>query len=136
MTPESARDVPFAEVATPQLSRYEGSASVIAGGSDAARARIAQLVPGASASGRVPVAVFQGSQRTGGYAIHVDRIERDGDRLIVHATFTDPPPGGVVTQVLTSPADVVSISASDGQGLRTVTLLDAAGRARATADVR
>ncbi len=30
------------------------------------------------------VAAFQGTQRTGGYAIRITAIERDGDRLIVH----------------------------------------------------
>ena len=80
---------------------------------------------------RLLVGAFQGSQRTGGYAITIDRITRDGDRLIVRATFTEPPPGAIVTQVLTSPAHVVSIGSADAAGLRTVILLDAMGNERA-----
>ena len=42
-------------------------------------------------------------------AIQTIRIERVGDQLVVHATFTAPPADGFVTQVITSPAHVVSI---------------------------
>lgn len=124
-----ARVIAFTDVASTQMSRHSGGAA-IAVGADAAAA-----VPSAgSTSGRVLVAALQGEQRTGGYGIHIDRIERDGDRLVVRATFTEPPPGGVVTQVLTSPAHVVSIAASDATGVKTAVLLDRAGgeHARAT----
>lgn len=118
------------------LSGYEGDAAIVVGTSDASRTEITRAVAGVSATdGRVLVAAFQGSQRTGGYLVRIERIERDGDRFVVHATFTEPAAGAVVTQVLTSPAHVVSISGSDARGLRTVTLVDASGRERAHADV-
>lgn len=132
VTSGGRRDVPATVVATTQLSSHDGDTALIVAMTDGARARIAQLVTGAStASDRVLIAVFEGSERTGGYAIRVDRVERDGDTLIVHATFTEPAPGAVVTQVLTSPAQVVSIASSDASGIRTAVLLDAQGNERA-----
>ena len=131
------RDVPSTIAATTQMSSYDGGAALLLGTSADARARIAQLVAGASApSDRVLVAAFQGGQRSGGYAIRIDRVERDGDTLVVHATFTEPAPGAVVTQVLTSPAQIASIAATDASGIRTAVLVDAQGteRARVRAD--
>lgn len=135
MTPGGARDVPFAQVATTQLSSYDGRAALVVGTRDTQRARIAQLVPGADTASGVPIAVFQGAQRTGGYAVRVDAIERDADTLVVHATFSEPPAGAVVTQILTSPAVVVSIAVGDATGIRTAILLDARGTERARADL-
>jgi hypothetical protein len=77
------------------------------------------------------VAVFQGTQRTGGYAIKITSIQRDGDRLIVRAQFTTPPQGGVVAQVLTSPAHLVTVAAADGDGIREAILFDTSGAERA-----
>lgn len=100
--------------------------------SDTSRATIARLVPGANApAGRVLVAVFQGEQSTGGYAIEVTSIERRGDQLVVRATFHSPAPGAMVTQALTSPAHVVSIASADAAGLREAILLDGNGTERA-----
>jgi hypothetical protein len=123
----------FTEVAATQNSRYDDDApAVMVGASSAAAATIAARVPQASASsGRVLIAAFQGAKRTGGYAIHIDAIERDGDQLIVHATFTQPAPGSLVTQVLTSPAHVVSVAAADIAGARVAILLDRSGSERA-----
>ncbi|MDP9252013.1 MAG: protease complex subunit PrcB family protein, partial [Chloroflexota bacterium] len=85
-------------------------------------------------SGRVMVVAFQGQQNTGGYAIRITSVERRGDQLLVRATFTRPGPDAFVTQVLTSPAHVVSIAAADAAGLREAILFDESGaeRARAT----
>lgn len=124
------RDVAFVEVMRTQMSGYDGPPAVAFGAGITAR------VPSASApTGRTLVAVFQGAQRTGGYAIAVDRVTRDGDRLVVRASFTEPPPGGIVTQVLTSPVDVVSIASADASGVARIVLLDGTGTERARADV-
>ncbi len=132
-----ARDVAFTSVAFTAMSGYDGEAAVLVGSNDATRARIRQLVPGASlAPERVLVAALQGSQRTGGYAVHISSIERDGERLIVHAAFAEPRPDSIVTQVLTSPADVVSIAAADAQGVSQVVLLDETGAERARSATR
>lgn len=128
----SASSVAFAEVATTSQARDDSGPTLVIGTSDAARAMIARLVLGASAStGRVVVAAFQGQQTTGGYAIHITAIERRGDQLLVRATFTSPGPGAIVTQVLTAPAHVVSIAAADAAGLREAILYDESGAERA-----
>lgn len=123
-------------MATTQNARYEGAAAVLVGSSDAARAEIVARVPEATVTAdRVLVVVFQGGQRTGGYAIRVSSIERDGDRLIIRAAFTVPARDAIVTQVLTSPAHVVSITRADIAGAREVVLLDASGTERARAQI-
>ncbi len=125
-------------LAPPPATASQASAprSVLIVGTNAtAAARIVALVPQASAAaGRVLIAAFAGEQRTGGFAIHIDAVQRDGDRLVVRATFTEPSPGAFVTQALTSPAHVVSIAQADAAGASEALLLDAGGteRARAT----
>ena len=46
---------------------------------------------------------------------------------VVRATFGAPGPGAIVTQVLTSPAHVVSIASADSNGLRVAILSDDSG---------
>jgi hypothetical protein len=136
LVPSGARVLAHLEVTNTQMSSHDGAAAVSVGLSDTARAAILAQVPTAVATpDRVFVAAFQGGQRTGGYAIRIDRIELDGDRLLVHATFGVPPPGSIVTQVLTSPAHVVSVARRDVIGVRTAILLDASGTERARASV-
>jgi len=123
--------VPFVEVASAQNSSYRDDNPAIMVGTNSAAAIVA-LVPQASATpGRVLVAALAGEQRTGGYAIRIDRVERDGVRLVVHATFTEPAAGAIVTQAFTSPAHVVSIAQADAAGLREAVLLDGTGMERA-----
>jgi hypothetical protein len=133
-TPASGA-VAFVEVTSTSQAQDDSGPAVVVATSDAARARLTQLVPGAAApSGRVMVAAFQGPQMTGGYAIRITGIERRGDQLLVRATTTKPGPGALVTQVLTSPAHVVSIGVADAAGAREAILLDQSGAeiARAT----
>jgi hypothetical protein len=123
-----ASSVAFADVTTTSQARDDSGPMLVVGASDTSRATIARVVPGATApAGRVMVAVFQGQQTTGGYGVHITGIERRGDQLLVHATFTSPGPGAIVTQVLTSPAHIVSIAASDAAGLREAILIDDTG---------
>jgi hypothetical protein len=128
----SARPVAFAEVAATAQARNDSGEMLIVGTTDASRTKIAQFVPNATTpSGRVLVAVFQGQQSTGGYSIQITAIERSGDQLVVRATFGVPGPGGIVTQVLTSPAHVVSVAAADVTGVREAILIDSKGAQRA-----
>jgi hypothetical protein len=130
-TPQAGA-VAFADVATTSQASDDSGPTLVIGTSDAAQATIAQLVPGASApAGRVMVAVFQGQQTTGGYSIHITGVDRRGDQLLVRATFTSPGPGAIVTQVLTSPAHVVSIAAADAAGLHEAILFDETGAEQA-----
>jgi hypothetical protein len=124
----AARAVSFTEVAATSQTRDDSGPTLIVGTTDPNRATVSQLVPGATASaGRVLVAVFQGQQNTGGFSVQITAIERNGDQLVVHATFVVPGPGAMVTQVLTSPAHVVSIAASDAKGVREAILVDQTG---------
>jgi protease stability complex PrcB-like protein len=124
----SVRSVAFTEVAATSQTGDDSGPDLIVGTTDASRAKITQRVPGATSSaGRVLVAVFQGQQSTGGYSVQITSIERNGDQLVVRATFGVPGPGAIVTQVLTSPAHVVSIAAADATGLRESILLDQTG---------
>jgi len=130
----SARAVAFTEVATTSGAQDGPGGMLVVGSTDASRATIALRVPSATvATGRILVAVFQGEQNTGGYAVHITAIERSGDQLLVRATFTVPGPGAFVTQVLTSPAHVVSIAAADATGVREAILFDSSGVERARA---
>jgi len=72
-------------------------------------------------------ATSQGQQNTGGYSVQITAIERNGDQLVVRARFGVPDPGGMVTQVLTSPAHVVSIAAADATGVHEAILIDSNG---------
>jgi hypothetical protein len=124
----SARSIAFTEVAATSQTRDDSGEMLVVGTTDAARAKIADLVPNATTpSGRVLVAAFQGQQNTGGYSIEITAIERKGDQLVVRATFGVPGPSAMVTQVLTSPAHVVSIAATDATGVREAILIDSTG---------
>jgi hypothetical protein len=118
-------------------SRQDGGAALIVGTTDQRSQLIRSLIPTLPppAAGTVLLAAFQGQQQTGGYAIEIQRITRDGDRLIVVAAFTRPPPAAVVTEVLTSPAHVVAIATADVAGAKTAVLLDGTGTERARADL-
>ena len=135
-TVPAMKSVPFSEVATTQHANYDGGAEIIVGSSSSARGTIMGRVNTATPpSTAVLVGIFQGEQRTGGHAIQTIRIERLGDKLLVHTTFTAPPADGFVTQVITSPAHVVSIAVSDLAGAKTAILLDQAGAERARTDI-
>jgi len=47
------------------------------------------------------------------------------------AEFAVPPPGAVVTQVITSPAHLVTVPARDADGIHEAVLLDSSGVERA-----
>ncbi len=83
---------------------------------------------------RLYIAVFAGSQHTGGYAIRVASVDRAGDTLTVRALFVAPAPDALTIQVLTSPAHLVSIDRQSATGARDIVLVDqsAAVRARGT----
>ncbi len=130
VSPSGPRSVAFTEVATAQNSMHEAGAAIVVG------ADVSRFVAGAAApGGRVLIGALQGAQSTGGYGIRIDRIERDGDRLLVHATLAVPGSGSLVTQALTSPAHAVSVATADLVGLRIAVLLDSSGRERARSDI-
>jgi len=128
-------NVTFTEITYIAYGRHDSGPAIVVGTNDQWRATLARLVDGASVpAGRVAVAAFQGEQSSGGYSIHIERIERSGDQLLVHAKFSEPAPGSMNTMALTSPVHIVSIAAADAKDLKDAVLLDQTGteRARAT----
>ncbi len=77
--------------------------------------------------GRVRLTVRLGDRPTGGHAIAVTRIVRTGARLTVTCETRAPAAGAIVTQVLTSPAQTVSVDEGSVLGTRRAVLLDQTG---------
>jgi hypothetical protein len=61
------------------------------------------------ANERTYVIAALGMRPTGGYRIEIQRIHRRGHTVVVYAKEQAPPPGSLVTQVITYPVTVVSI---------------------------
>jgi PrcB C-terminal len=59
--------------------------------------------------------VFLGTRSTGGYAVEITTVERAGADVVVSYRETKPDPGMIVTQVLTSPFQVVSFEKTSGK---------------------
>jgi len=122
------RNVTFTEVTYVAYGRHDSGPAIVVGTNDQSRATLARLVDGAKVpDDRVAVAAFQGQQTSGGFSIQIERIERSGDQLLVHAKFSEPKPGSMNTMALTSPVHVVSIAAADATGVREAVLLDSSG---------
>ena len=126
------RNVTFTEVTFVAYGRHDSGPAIVLGTNDQSRATLARLVDGAKVpDGRVAVAAFQGQQTSGGFSIQIERIERSGDQLLVHAKFSEPAAGSMNTMALTSPVHVVSIASSDAKDLKDAVLLDQTGTERA-----
>lgn len=54
--------------------------------------------------------IFLGSRPTGGYGLRVDRVQARGEQLEVHVTVQAPGPRSIVTQAISSPWIIVSLS--------------------------
>lgn len=78
------------------------------------------------------ITAYQGEQRTGGYAIRIERITKAGSELRVVARFTAPAPDAMVTMALTSPAHRVTVD----ETADTVVLFDTTGTERARTSPR
>lgn len=87
---------------------------------------LAELVATADPA-RLYIGVFAGERRTGGYAVKIDRIERTGDLLAVTVRFISPPTDALTIQVITTPAQLVSIDRRSASGVREAVLLDGSG---------
>lgn len=78
-------------------------------------------------AGRVRLTARAGERRTGGYRIAVTGITRTGAMLTVACEIHEPAGGALVTQVLTSPAQTVSVDEALVQGVRHAVLVDGTG---------
>lgn len=95
---------------------------------------LAELVATADPA-RLYIGVFAGERRTGGHAVKIDRIERTGDLLAVTVRFISPPTDALTIQVITTPAQLVSIDRRSASGVREAVLLDGSGTEMARAAV-
>ena len=126
-----AQSIPFTEHGSTQQAAHDGGPRVAAA-NDPAGLGLGLGELATRDEGRLYIAVFAGSQRTGGYAIRVVRVDRTGDTLTVRAMFTSPAADAFTIQVLTSPAQLVSIDRQAASGAKDIVLIDqsAAERAR------
>lgn len=127
------RAVRFTVVAQGQVASTYGfdtlgsSPRLVVGADAAARAELERLV-GQAVRADLPVAVFQGVQRTGGYGVGVDDVRVAGDAVEVRATFARPAPDAIVTQALTLPFVVIDVARSElPRGRLRFVLRDATG---------
>ena len=102
----TSETVAFIDHGSTQQSAYGGAAGFKVA-TDPGGVGLAELAQ--RQDGRLYIAVFAGSQRTGGYGVRVVRVDRAGDTLTVRAMFSAPSSDAVTIQVLTSPAHLVSI---------------------------
>ncbi len=116
VTGPAGRDVPFRDEGATTSSAHEGAAAIDA----------------VHVGSGLRITAYQGSQRSGGHAIRVERITRAGDELRVHSRFVTPSPDAIVTMALTSPAHTVSV----GEAASVVVLLDIDGVERARTSPR
>ena len=70
------------------------------------------ILAGKPLGGELLIAIFMGERSTGGYAVRVDGASVAGSEVRVRGSFLGPPPGGIVTQVITSPFAIASIDRS------------------------
>ena len=77
--------------------------------------------------GRVRLTARAGERRTGGYRIAVTGITRRGTVLTVACEIHEPAGGALVTQVLTSPAQTVSVDEALVRGVGHAVLVDRSG---------
>jgi galactose-1-phosphate uridylyltransferase len=53
--------------------------------------------------------IFRGVFNTGGYGINITQVEVADHVLMIHATYTDPGEGMIVTQAFTQPTAILPI---------------------------
>jgi hypothetical protein len=61
------------------------------------------------------VLIALGGYSTGGHALRVDRVTRQGDAAVVHYTVTRPGPSCMTTQAITSPVELISMPRAAGE---------------------
>lgn len=66
-------------------------------------------------SKRMLIAVSLGSRPSGGYAVEIDRIVRQGEHWVVHARESRPAAGSLQTTMITAPFDCVSTARYEGK---------------------
>lgn len=121
----SPQAIAFVDHGTTQQSANDDGPKLLVA-TEPGRTGLGELAASAQ-SGRLYIAVFAGAKRTGGFAVQVEEVTRDGDRIAVRARLTEPPADAMVIQVLTSPAHLVSIDLARISGVREAVLVDQQG---------
>ena len=116
VTPPAGPEVVFRDEGATTASTHDGPAAIDT----------------VQAGAGLRITAYQGTQRSGGYAIRIERVTRLGDELRVHAAFSVPAKDALVTMALTSPAHTVSVD----ETAAVVVLYDASGVERARARPR
>jgi len=60
------------------------------------------------------IAVFRGTQATSGYDVIVERVARQGDKIVIRAQFWEPSPHYAVLDEVTSPYHLISVPRDSG----------------------
>lgn len=66
-------------------------------------------VPSVDFARETVLALFMGSQSTGGYGISLERMSEEGGEIFADVRLSEPGPGDITTQALTSPWQMVRI---------------------------
>jgi hypothetical protein len=75
----------------------------------------AEPAPAVDLAKSIVAGVFLGTRSTGGYAVEITAVERQGADVIVRYRETRPDPNMMVTQVLTAPFHIVSFEKTTGE---------------------
>ena len=60
------------------------------------------------------IAVFRGAQATSGYDVIVERVARQGDKMVIYAQFWEPSPHWEILNEVTSPYHLIRVRRDDG----------------------
>jgi hypothetical protein len=112
--------IPFATVARGHHSGLEDSREAVVRTESEWKAlwkehAAEQSAPAVDFAKSIVAGVFLGSRSTGGYAVEIIAVERQGADAIVRYRETKPDPNMIVTQVLTSPFHIVSFEKATGE---------------------
>ena len=74
----------------------------------------AKPLPKVDFTSRMVAAVFLGSRSTAGYAVEIADVKTEGKTVTVEWRERRPPADGILAQVITAPAHIVSIPRAEG----------------------
>jgi len=60
------------------------------------------------------IAVFRGTQATSGYDTVIERVARQGDKIVVYTQFWEPRPDQVILTMVTSPYHLIKMRRDNG----------------------
>ena len=119
---EQEADVSFKRIFGGQVSSIQEPKNLVARNAEQWRAFYRPMVLGAELEPpdfdwekRMLIAVAIGTRPSGGFAVEIQRVAREGSRWVVHARETRPQPGSLQTTMITSPFDCIATPRFDGE---------------------